>query len=67
MTTSLTVQAPATAVTGTSVDLTATVSPSNAQGTVQFEIDGVPVGSPQTVSGGAARCRTHSMLPTPMR
>ncbi|WP_433702521.1 beta strand repeat-containing protein [Prescottella equi] len=54
VTTSLTVQAPATAVTGTSVDLTATVSPSNAQGTVQFEIDGVPVGSPQTVSGGAA-------------
>ncbi|MBM4668595.1 Ig-like domain repeat protein [Rhodococcus hoagii] len=52
--TSLSVTVPTAATTGESVNLSATVSPSNAQGTVQFEIDGVPVGSPQTVSGGAA-------------
>ncbi|NKR44091.1 Ig-like domain repeat protein [Rhodococcus hoagii] len=52
--TSLSVTVPTAATTGESVNLSATVSPSNAQGRVQFEIDGVPVGSPQTVSGGAA-------------
>ncbi len=52
--TSLSVTAPASATTGSSVDLTATVSPSGAQGTVQFKVNGSPVGPPQTVSGGAA-------------
>ncbi|MFC9519195.1 beta strand repeat-containing protein [Nocardiaceae bacterium NPDC056970] len=52
--TSLSVTAPATATTGESVSLSATVSPSGAQGTVQFKIGGVAVGAPQTVSGGAA-------------
>ncbi|MCA1008893.1 Ig-like domain-containing protein [Rhodococcus hoagii] len=52
--TSLSVTAPASATTGSSVDLTATVSPSGAQGTVQFKVNGSPVGAPQTVSGGAA-------------
>ncbi|WP_258195555.1 Ig-like domain-containing protein [Rhodococcus sp. OK519] len=52
--TSLSVTAPATATTGESVSLSATVSPSSAQGTVQFMIGGVAVGSPQTVSGGVA-------------
>ncbi|MDH6282217.1 hypothetical protein M2280_003445 [Prescottella agglutinans] len=52
--TSLTVQAPGSATTGSSVDLTATVSPSNAQGSVQFKVNGNPVGAPVTVSGGAA-------------
>ncbi|NKU37209.1 hypothetical protein GS887_24855 [Rhodococcus hoagii] len=52
--TSLSVTVPTAATTGESVNLSATVSPSNAQGTVQFKIDGMTVGSPQTVSGGAA-------------
>ncbi|WP_272818791.1 beta strand repeat-containing protein [Prescottella equi] len=54
VTTSLSVTAPATATTGESVDFSATVSPANAQGSVQFMIGGVDVGAPQTVSGGAA-------------
>ncbi|WP_433764853.1 beta strand repeat-containing protein [Prescottella agglutinans] len=52
--TALTVQAPTTATTGTSVDLTATVNPSNAQGSVQFKDNGANIGSPVTVSNGAA-------------
>uniref|UniRef100_UPI003FEF36EE beta strand repeat-containing protein n=1 Tax=Rhodococcus qingshengii TaxID=334542 RepID=UPI003FEF36EE len=51
-TTSLSV--PATAVTGTAVDLTATVAPNNAVGTVQFKSNGTVIGSPVTVSGGVA-------------
>ncbi|MFJ7724114.1 Ig-like domain repeat protein, partial [Rhodococcus erythropolis] len=51
-TTSLSV--PATAITGTAVDLTATVAPSNAVGTVQFKSNGTSIGSPVTVSGGVA-------------
>ncbi|UXF67653.1 beta strand repeat-containing protein [Rhodococcus qingshengii] len=51
-TTSLSV--PATAVTGAAVDLTATVAPSNAVGSVQFKSNGAAIGSPVTVSGGAA-------------
>ncbi|MBT1257814.1 Ig-like domain repeat protein [Rhodococcus erythropolis] len=51
-TTSLSV--PATATTGTAVDLTATVAPNNAVGTVQFKSNGTAIGSPVTVSGGTA-------------
>ncbi|WP_137722759.1 beta strand repeat-containing protein [Prescottella subtropica] len=52
--TSLALQVPATLTAGTSGDLRATVTPSNAQGTVQFRIGGTPVGAPVTVSGGTA-------------
>ncbi|WP_181818941.1 Ig-like domain-containing protein [Rhodococcus sp. AG1013] len=52
--TSLTVAAPGSAETGASVNLSATVSPSNAQGSVQFKVDGAPVGTAQAVSGGSA-------------
>ena len=51
-TTSLSV--PATAITGAAVDLTATVAPNNAVGTVQFKSNGTAIGSPVTVSGGVA-------------
>ena len=60
-TTSLSV--PATAITGTAVDLTATVAPNNAVGTVQFKSNGTAIGSPVTVSGRVLRrCRIPSML-----
>ncbi len=52
--TSLTVAAPTTATTGSSVDLTATVNPANAQGSVQFKVNGAPVGAPVNVSAGSA-------------
>jgi len=52
--TSLTVQAPGSATTGSSVDLTATVSPANAQGSVQFTDNGAPIGAPVTVANGLA-------------
>ncbi|WP_430335111.1 Ig-like domain-containing protein [Rhodococcus sp. ACT016] len=52
--TSTTVQAPATAQTGTAVTLTATVSPANASGTVQFRDGGVNIGSPMQVANGVA-------------
>ncbi|MGW6655427.1 Ig-like domain repeat protein, partial [Rhodococcus sp. NPDC055024] len=51
-TTSLSV--PATAVTGAAVDLTATVAPSNAVGSVQFKSNGTAIGSPVAVSSGVA-------------
>ena len=51
-TTSLSV--PATAVTGTAVDLTATVAPNNAVGSVQFKSNGTAIGTPVTVTGGVA-------------
>ena len=51
-TTSLSV--PATAITGTAVDLTATVAPNNAVGTVQFKSNGTAIGSPVTVTSGVA-------------
>ncbi|MFJ7723821.1 Ig-like domain-containing protein, partial [Rhodococcus erythropolis] len=51
-TTSLSI--PATAVTGTAVDLTATVAPNNAVGTVQFKSNGTAIGSPVTVTSGVA-------------
>ncbi|OQQ34102.1 beta strand repeat-containing protein [Prescottella equi] len=52
--TSLSVSAPASATTGESVSLSATVSPANAQGAVQFKVNGSPVGSPVPVTAGAA-------------
>ncbi|MER2206995.1 MAG: Ig-like domain-containing protein, partial [Rhodococcus sp. (in: high G+C Gram-positive bacteria)] len=52
--TTTTLQVPATAVTGSAVDLTATVAPSNAVGSVQFKSNGTAIGSPVTVSGGTA-------------
>ncbi|MBM4513989.1 Ig-like domain repeat protein [Rhodococcus hoagii] len=52
--TSMTVSAPSTALTGTAVTLSATVTPSNAVGTVQFKDNGANIGSPQSVSNGTA-------------
>ncbi|WP_305093394.1 Ig-like domain-containing protein [Prescottella sp. R16] len=54
VTTALAVSAPATAVSGTEVALTADVTPSNAAGTVQFSDNGTAIGSPVTVSNGTA-------------
>ncbi|SCY40653.1 Ig-like domain (group 3) [Rhodococcus erythropolis] len=52
--TGTTLVAPATAKVGTPVDLTATVAPSDASGTVQFKDGGNDIGSPVPVSGGSA-------------
>jgi hypothetical protein len=53
---------PAAPVTvGTSVTLTATVSPASATGSVQFEDGGSPLGSPITVSGGTATLNTLAL------
>jgi len=52
--TTTTLQVPASAITGTTVDLTATVAPSNAVGTVRFKSNGTAIGSPVTVTGGVA-------------
>ncbi|RVW02245.1 Ig-like domain-containing protein [Rhodococcus spongiicola] len=52
--TSLEVQAPGAAITGEPVDLTAQVAPTDAAGTVQFSVNGAPVGGPVEVVGGAA-------------
>ncbi|RVW06919.1 Ig-like domain repeat protein [Prescottella agglutinans] len=48
------VSAPATAVTGTPVTLSASVTPSTATGTVQFRDNGIDIGAPVSVSGGFA-------------
>ncbi len=45
---------PATPVRGQDVTFTADVGPSTATGTVQFELDGNPVGGPVAVTGGQA-------------
>ncbi|WP_258195552.1 Ig-like domain-containing protein [Rhodococcus sp. OK519] len=52
--TSMTVSAPATALTGTAVTLSANVTPSNASGTVQFKDNGANIGSPVAVTNGVA-------------
>ncbi|RVW02247.1 Ig-like domain-containing protein [Rhodococcus spongiicola] len=52
--TSLDVSAPDTAVTGESVELTAQVSPADAAGTVQFTVDGSPLGGPVEMVNGVA-------------
>jgi hypothetical protein len=46
---------------GTSVTLTATVSPSAATGTVQFQVGSTDIGSPVTVSGGVATTSTSTL------
>lgn len=48
-------------VSGTSVTLTATVTPSTAPGTVQFEYGTTDIGSPVSVSGGTASISTTSL------
>ncbi|RDI16232.1 Ig-like domain-containing protein [Rhodococcus sp. AG1013] len=52
--TSMTVSAPASALTGSAVTLTATVTPSNAQGSVQFRDGSTNIGAPVVVSNGTA-------------
>ena len=48
-------------IPGTSVTLNATVADASAPGTVQFESDGVAVGSPVTVVNGAAQLVTTAL------
>jgi hypothetical protein len=60
-TTVLTTTPSGTAISETSVRLTATVSPTAATGTVQFENGTTPIGSPVTVSGGTASTTTSSL------
>ena len=45
---------PSTATVGTPSTLTATVAPTAAAGTVQFSVDGAPVGAPVSVAAGTA-------------
>lgn len=47
---------------GQASTLTATVTPSNATGTVQFSVDGSNFGSPVAVSGGAASIESSTSL-----
>ncbi|GAA4481560.1 hypothetical protein GCM10023094_29960 [Rhodococcus olei] len=49
-----TVTAPATAKTGTAVDLTAAVAPAGATGTVQFKDGATDIGAPVPVTDGSA-------------
>ena len=60
-TTSLSVSPASPQPAGTPETLTATVSPSAAPGTVQFEDNGNNIGSPVTVSGGTAQTQTSSL------
>ncbi len=48
------VTGPASAAVGVPATLVASMSPASAAGTVQFSVDGSPVGSPVTVAAGAA-------------
>ncbi|RVW02140.1 Ig-like domain-containing protein [Rhodococcus xishaensis] len=52
--TTLALTVPQDAETGTLVDLTANVTPSNAEGTVQFKDEGADIGGPVTVAAGTA-------------
>lgn len=52
--TTTTVTAPTSATVGTPTVLTATVSPATAAGTVQFSVDGAPVGASVAVEAGTA-------------
>lgn len=54
ITTTTMVTGPSTAVAGAATSLTASVSPAGAAGTVQFSVDGSPVGAPATVASGVA-------------
>ena len=49
------------ATVGASIDFTATVSPSNAVGSVQFMDGSTPMGSPVAVSGGTADYTTSAL------
>ena len=59
-TTTLTASPTSPQFAGTSVTLTATVSPTLA-GTVQFEVGTSPIGGPVTVSGGTAQTTTSTL------
>jgi len=50
-----TLEGPTTAATGTKVSFASHVDPENATGTVQFMVDGKPVGDPRPVVRGIAR------------
>jgi hypothetical protein len=58
VTTTTTLNAPSTASVGQTITLSATVSPSNAAGTVQFEVGGTAINGPQTVTNGSASTQT---------
>src|SRR2546421_4034085 len=60
-TTTLTVPPPSPQTVGTTVNLTATVAPSTATGTVQFKDGAANIGAPVTVSGGVATTSTSSL------
>ncbi|HMJ75924.1 MAG TPA: Ig-like domain repeat protein, partial [Iamia sp.] len=53
---------PASPLVGEDVTFTATVSPSNATGTVTFKVDGATVGSPVALAGGTATSSAVSGL-----
>lgn len=53
--TTTTVSLPPVGTVGAAVPLTASVSPPDATGTIQFKDNGVNIGSPVAVSGGSAR------------
>lgn len=53
--TTMTLQAPSSAVQGTPVALTTWLDPAHATGTVQFKENGAPIGSPVSVDGGTAQ------------
>jgi hypothetical protein len=60
-TTTLTDNSSGASVQGASVTLTATVTDSSAPGTVQFEANGSPLGSPVPVTNGTATYQTTSL------
>ena len=57
----MTVSPPSPQNFGTTVNLTATVTPSNAAGTVQFQDGGSNLGATVTVSGGVATMSTNTL------
>jgi hypothetical protein len=60
-TTTLTTAPTSPQVSGTSVTLTATLSPSAATGTVQFENGSMAIGAPATVTAGVATLATAAL------
>jgi hypothetical protein len=44
------------------INLSATVSPAAASGTVQFKIDGINIGTPQAVTGGSAALNNYPLV-----
>ena len=63
-TTTLTASPTSTAPQGSSVTLTATLSPTNAAGTVAFEENGTVVGTQAVNSSGVAALTTTKLLPS---